>query len=237
MILRPGPTCTPLLIAGLLAMNPFLSAGAGEEPGDDIRAPTLGETFRQSPENRADPEAELAETFSADPEINRWLREGARQMQLQRFDKAVATFEQVIAREPENLQARFGLGTALIKLDKPREALVVLEKLAADHPSDFTTLNNLAWLYATTTSTEVRKPARAVELAQQATFLAPDNVHVWSTLAESHYAAGNYQRAYRAALQAVELSRQLPLPEDKQEDYWNLAERCRKAAAALSVVE
>jgi SpoVK/Ycf46/Vps4 family AAA+-type ATPase len=51
-------------------------------------------------------------------------------------DEAVATFQQVLAREPDHRQARLGLARALHQTGKTSEAVVRLESLVQTHPND-----------------------------------------------------------------------------------------------------
>ena len=80
-------------------------------------------------------------------------------------------------------------------------------KLDADNPE---TLNNLAWLLATSDIRELRDPVRALALARRAVDLqkAP---HIWDTLAECLFINGRIEEAIDAERQALEMN-----PEDKK---------------------
>jgi serine/threonine-protein kinase len=64
--------------------------------------------------------------------------------------------------------------------------------------------NNLAWMLTTCPAKEVRDPARAVQLAQHAVALAPDDANCWNTLGCSHYYAGNWRHAINACEKSIE---------------------------------
>jgi len=64
-------------------------------------------------------------------------------------------------------------------------------------------LNNLAWLYATGETSDLRNPRRALHLAKLAFSLDP-SPHVLDTLAESFYVNGNFNDAITAERQALE---------------------------------
>jgi len=66
-------------------------------------------------------------------------------------------------------------------------------------------LNNLAWLYATCEDESIRNAAMAVTLASQ-TVRIEEKPHFYDTLAESYYAAGEYNKAAEAARKALLLA-------------------------------
>lgn len=65
-------------------------------------------------------------------------------------------------------------------------------------------LNALAWLYATAPQ-PLRKPDKAIELAEKATKLSPESPHIWDTLAEAYYSKGFYDKALAAINKALSL--------------------------------
>jgi len=76
------------------------------------------------------------------------------------------------------------------------------EQALALDPANTNVLNNLAWLYATSTDARLRNPARALDLAMAAARLRPES-HVLDTLAESYFANGRYEEALAAARRAL----------------------------------
>jgi tetratricopeptide (TPR) repeat protein len=79
--------------------------------------------------------------------------------------------------------------------------------------------NTEAWRLATHPEAKSRDPRRAVELAQQAVELAPNEGFYWNTLGVAHYRAGNYQDS----IAALEKSRQLRAGQFAALDYLLLA--------------
>ena len=79
--------------------------------------------------------------------------------------------------------------------------------LSPDNPD---TLNNLAWLLATSEKSSVHDPKRSLTLAQKAISLkkAP---HIWDTLAQCLFANGHIEEAIAAEQQAISMN-----PEDYQ---------------------
>jgi Zn-dependent protease with chaperone function len=77
------------------------------------------------------------------------------------------------------------------------------EKALLKTPDNPEIMNSLAWIYATAENKGIKNPSRAVKFALKAVSLRPDSAHIWDTLAESHYAAGDYERAVTAGEKAI----------------------------------
>ena len=84
-----------------------------------------------------------------------------------------------------------------------------LEAAAADYerairidPHQPHALNNLAWLYATSNDPGLRRPQRALALAERAAAIDPA-AHVLDTLAESYHVNGRHAEAVAAAQRAL----------------------------------
>jgi predicted Zn-dependent protease len=149
----------------------------------------------------------------------------------------LARFHQALELDPDSRAARLGLGTAHIQNMRYAEAIEVMEPLCEEYPEDYVTKNNLAWLYATASDKQFRNGEEAVRLAQEALFLAPGNLHVWSTLAEAHYVSGNYERAAKAAAECMRLALERRLDESRLLEFSRQLKKCREAASAFSVAE
>jgi tetratricopeptide (TPR) repeat protein len=173
-----------------------------------------------------------------DSAIRYWLEHGHRKLAAKEYDEAEYAFRQALVIDPKDRSARFGLGTTYIQMQRYREALGILEPMTEEFPADYTLKNNVAWLYATAADHSVRNGEKAVALAQDALFARPYDYHVWSTLAEAHYVSGDYEKALRAAEEALKLARQdsHTAKHDLQE-YERQVAKCRKAAAAMSLIE
>jgi tetratricopeptide (TPR) repeat protein len=82
------------------------------------------------------------------------------------------------------------------------------------NPNHVPSLTHLAWLLATCPEPRCRDAGRAVELAQQATVLAPHGRDVWNALGTAHYRAGDWTAALAALEQST--ARGAGGPEDEQ---------------------
>ena len=120
-------------------------------------------------------------------------------------------FEKVVLREldrdPDNPQLYRVLGDLYFSTKNYEGVRMAYEQsllLKADDPH---VLNNLAWLYATCEDRQLRDPARALELAQQAAAIA-EEPHILDTLAESYYVNKFYDLAVETEIRALKLARE-----------------------------
>jgi Zn-dependent protease with chaperone function len=135
----------------------------------------------------------------------------------------VAIIEREFARLPENQGLYAAYGSLLLERGDFAKAEVALKKSLESLPEDATTLNNLAWLYATSPPPYF-KPEAALELALRAEKLeqAP---YILDTLAEAYYVNGQAEAALATIREAL-------LKEPKNRDYFLTQERKFEAAAA-----
>lgn len=118
---------------------------------------------------------------------------------------AITAYERLLEIDPMNKQARYMCSYAYIATKQYAKAEQMLTNLTEEFPEDPELKNNLAWLYATAEDPAFRHGQKAIELAQEAMVLTPNSHHVWSTLAEAYYSAGQYEKAYRAITHMVSL--------------------------------
>ncbi len=110
--------------------------------------------------------------------------------------------EQEMEKSPANPKVYAILGDLYYAADRFGDAVEVYEKAISLFPDNPRVLNNLAWLYATCPDASFKNPERAVFLSRQAVALEP-SPHVWDTLAESLFAAGDVEGAVAAGKQAL----------------------------------
>ena len=170
-------------------------------------------------------------------QVEKALELGYRALQTGQTNAAISLFKKVLTLEEKNRRARFGLATVMIQTEQYKDAIALLEPLLVEFPKDYFLKNNLAWILATARDPAVRNGPRAVRLAQEALLFAPNDSHVWSTLAEAYFLCGNYDKAQRSAEQALQLSRDRNMEARLIKDYQQQVERCRKAAEAMSILE
>jgi len=177
------------------------------------------------------------EQSEADQVERALIRTGNRLLEQGKLREAEEMYRRALQRNPQSRAARIGLGNVLIRSGRDREARKLLEPMLSEFPDDFTLKNNVAWLLAVTPDATVKDGRRAVELAQEALLHAPRDYHVWSTLAEAHFACGEYERALKAAEQALSLAREKRAPASEVKFYRAQVEKCRRAVEVFSLVE
>jgi tetratricopeptide (TPR) repeat protein len=180
--------------------------------------------------------AQMPQRSEADP-VGQLLREAGQLISAERLDEAEAVLRRAAELEPRALDVGFTIGTLLIKQQRYALAVRMMERLLQAHPDSFAVMNNLSWLYATATDPTVRNGERAVELAQQALLKQPNSFHVWNTLSEGHYIVGNYERARRAAEEALRLAQRAGADAERIVNYRRQVEKCRAALLAGTLLD
>lgn len=215
--------CLFPLLAALLFAAPALCADGPTEESLESLIEEAGRIAAglPSPQPAQDPEIARAAAF----------------LENRQYLESLAVLRDIIRKQPDHAQARFIAANALIQLRRYDAARVLLEQLLEKHPHHAGLLNNLAWLYATSTDPMKRDSARAVELARRAILHSPDDYHIWSTLAEAHYANGEYPRALRAAEEALKLGHEKSAAPRQLLAYAEQVNKCRKAVLAFTIVD
>jgi predicted Zn-dependent protease len=174
---------------------------------------------------------------SGDPELDRQVQEASKIIRSGKTAEGMKILRQVLAKDPKHRNARFELGTIYIQLGQYAEAVSVFETMVAEYPKDYSLKNNLSWIYATARDPAIRNGAKAIRLAQDALFDAPGDFHVWSTLCEAYYVSGQYDKAMRAAEEALRLATLAGAAGLSLEEYRQQVRKSQKAVEALSVLE
>jgi tetratricopeptide (TPR) repeat protein len=114
---------------------------------------------------------------------------------------------------------------------RPAEARQSLEAALHLQPNDPTTLNDLAWLLATTKEPQIRNGRRAYDLAMKACKLGNwKNAFTIDTLAASAAAAGNFQDAVKYQRLAIGLLS----PEDRKTQLMGMEDRLHQYLTSSS---
>jgi Zn-dependent protease with chaperone function len=118
----------------------------------------------------------------------------------QRF--AVSLIKQRIEKEPKNLLLKEALAMAYQEAGKQKEAATLYEQILTKDPNRATSLNNLAWYYATAPDVSPEDRAQAIELAKRAVSLERSPIFL-DTLAEAYYVNGLQQEAIKTIREAI----------------------------------
>jgi tetratricopeptide (TPR) repeat protein len=152
---------------------------------------------------------------------------------LERYDEAARASQQAIllcreARQKELTKAYRVMGFALVKQGRAAEAAKVLEALLALEPQFLTEALLLARIYSAHEDEQIRKPARAVELAEYVMRHRSDT-QTLDTLAIAHAAQGNFPRAvdltHEAAAQANQAASKYAISDPEKSDQFRVIAR------------
>lgn len=121
-------------------------------------------------------------------------------------NRAIELYSSVLAAEPDNVEALEGRANALLGIGKHAEAIADFNRAVKLGTEDSGTLNNLAWVLATSPDDALRDGRRAVELATKACELTEYKLaHVLSTLAAAYAETGDFKTAIKWSNQAIKV--------------------------------
>jgi eukaryotic-like serine/threonine-protein kinase len=122
---------------------------------------------------------------------------------LGRWAESIDDHSHALQRAPQNRYLLACRARAYLHTGQKQRAAEDFRAAARDNPSQ---ANRLAWDLATSQDPLLRDPTLAVELAGQATRLAPAEAAYWNTLGAAHYRLGEWQKAVKALETAEKLA-------------------------------
>ena len=130
-------------------------------------------------------------------------------LQQRRLADAISEYQRAVSIQPNDPEAHLSLGNAFAAAASESRAITEIEKALELAPNSVSALNNLAWLLATASDSNLRNPTRAIMLAEKAQELLPrPNALVYHTLASAYASAGRIDDAVAAAEHAQNLAEQ-----------------------------
>lgn len=193
----------------LTVLLPVLSVPAQEllpeAPEIQIRAPETAEKLSGQVENPATTNQAKASAVSF------LMDAGVQYADEGEYAEAERAYLRALSGSPGNPEIRFRLGTLYIQMGRFKDAVELLNPLAAEYPDSPIAHNNLAWVYAT--GGEMKNGGLALRHAREAILITPYAPSAWNTLAEAYYVSGRYDQALRASEHALDLLR---LQEDSE---------------------
>lgn len=129
----------------------------------------------------------------------------------QQFAEAIAMIQRLQSSgdplpEPMTAQLDRMLGAALYQLGRTEQARKTYEQILASRPDDFATANNLAFLLVE----ETQDMERALQLAQHAADLAPNNAQILDTLGWVQFKNGQVNAAQASLEQSLQITELAP---------------------------
>jgi tetratricopeptide (TPR) repeat protein len=207
------------------------------EPAMQLAPAVPGDPPDPAPPRPADGIMPAAAMEDLPPAVRSALEDGFMELRVGNNENAIRAFRRGLEDAPNQPRLLFGLGTALIAAERYGEAVETLGLAHEARPDDYTILNNLAWVYATARDIHFRNGVRALEFARRALLLAPEDHHVWSTLAEAYFVQGEYAHAARSAREALRLAEAVRLDPDRIAEYTRQRARCEQAEQAMDILE
>jgi tetratricopeptide (TPR) repeat protein len=147
---------------------------------------------------------------------------------------ALDNLKKAIAANPENPAAYLSLGNLYQQVDRVPEAVDTYKKVLAVHPDLWPAANNVAFLLAETATTS-SDLITALNYAQRAQALRPDDAAVLDTLGWIYYKMGRPYQALAAVEKALSLAPAGAAPVMKYHLAKIYMELGREAAAAVNL--
>ena len=125
---------------------------------------------------------------------------GSALVQKGRIEEAIAAFRKAVEIRPDYTEAHVGLGDAFLRQQNDREAITHFERALEIYPEAVVPLNNLAWLFATSSDTSIRNGPKAVVMAERAVRVSKgQNPLFLHKLAAAYAATGDFSKAIETA--------------------------------------
>jgi tetratricopeptide (TPR) repeat protein len=151
---------------------------------------------------------EYRQTVELDPDkFNSRVMVGVSLMQKGDVASAIGQFRQLLQEKPEDPDLHFVLAHAYYLIKEMPSAVDELNHSLKIKPDSPTAENELAWIYATSSDPQYRKPEEALTLARRAVQSSKEPVPaILDTLAEALLINGQPQEALKTEEEAVKLA-------------------------------
>jgi Flp pilus assembly protein TadD len=131
---------------------------------------------------------------------------GLAMLQSGHVDDAVAQFQQALKINPNIPDAENSLGYALLRKGQADQAVAHYRRALELKPDYVGAANNLAWTLATNPNDAIRNGTEAVQFAERANRLTPNNLVILRTLAAAYAEARRFSDAETTGTQALQLA-------------------------------
>lgn len=158
--------------------------------------------------NFAEGEAHLQRAIQIDPQYaDSYFNLGVLLLTSGRAAQAPPQFLEAVRLNPQKPQVYHYLGLAYEEINQVIDAVKAYQKELELRPDSPQTLNQLAYLLATSDDPDLRNPEVAIQLAQRAsTLLNNQNPIPLNTLAKAYAEAGKFPEAIQSAQKAIDIA-------------------------------
>ena len=214
--LQPGSVSSLLLRARLLQSQEKLDDALKDvETAIKIRPGLTSALFLKSTIHEGQREFgkaadSMQEIVKQDPENEQArLMLGMYYSMASKVKEALDQFDQILEKNDKNTAAFYWRADTRLNVGDHQGARQDYENVLERSPQHEATLNNLAWLLATSPENDLRDGKRAVKLALQAGELSKyKKPHILSTLAAAYAESGDYAAAVEWSTKAVKMGRE-----------------------------
>jgi tetratricopeptide (TPR) repeat protein len=119
------------------------------------------------------------------------------------FDAAIEAFGKAVSLHSDYAEAYLGWAIALVRQGRDEEAIGQFQRALEIAPQSLVALNNLAWLFATSSNPSIRNGPKALLLAERAIKLTGEDPFYLHKLAAAYAANGNFSKAVETAERAL----------------------------------
>jgi protein O-mannosyl-transferase len=132
---------------------------------------------------------------------------GAALLDIGRPSESLVILQKAIELDPKSSDAHYNLGNTFLQMRRGNDAVAHYKRALELAPDDIETMNNLAWILATSPDALVRDGPKAVEVAERADALTGKASPIISaTLAAAYAEAARFPEAVRTAQRAIQLA-------------------------------
>jgi protein O-mannosyl-transferase len=123
-----------------------------------------------------------------------------------RAEESLAHLQTAIALDPHDADAHYNLGNTFLAMGRTREAVAQYQQALEINPDDTETMNNMAWILATSPDPMIRDGTKAVALAERAVSLTDNKEQrTVATLAAAYAETARFPEAVKTAQRALQL--------------------------------
>jgi tetratricopeptide (TPR) repeat protein len=124
-----------------------------------------------------------------------------------RMRESLVHLQTALEIDPNDGDAHYNLGNTFLQNGRAGEAVAQYKRALEINPDDIETMNNLAWVLATSPDALVRDGPKAIELAERADILTRKvSPVIRATLAAAYAETGRFPEALQTAQRALQLA-------------------------------